>query len=299
MRKRQKGKGLQVSLLHRAISTVGVTRGRLMGSNWVGVKVFANDKVALVSPSFDEKSLSLVKSALGVETLPVDVISSELHGVMIAGNNKGVLFPWNVDDDDLLEVKKSYDLNVGQLQTNYTALGNLILANSFFALVYEGFDRETVRQISDVLGVEVERGRIGQYTTVGSLAVVTDRGLALPPSVSDEEAKELEQKFKVRGDTATVNIGFNYLRLGLVANSFGALAGEASTGPELVSIERALALNQQRGLPSLGLSLSSRFITNELRATTSHLRGKRKSGRWVLRPCFRKIRGGNQRKTCH
>ncbi len=231
--------------MHKAISTIGVTRGRLMGSNWVGVKVFANDKVALIPPSFDEKSSSLVKNALAVETLRVDVISSELHGVMIAGNNNGVLFPWNVDDDELSAVKKGYDLNVGQLQTNYTALGNLILANSFFALVYEGFDRETVKHISDVLGVEVERGRIGQYTTVGSLAVVTDRGLVLPPSVSDDEIRELGQKFRVRGDTATVNIGFNYLRLGLVANSFGALAGEASTGPELVNIERALALNQQ------------------------------------------------------
>jgi translation initiation factor 6 len=215
-----------------------------MGSNWVGIKVYANDKVALIPPSFDAKSSRIVMDALGVEILPIDVISSELHGVMISGNNKGILFPWNVDEDELLTIKRNYDLNVGQLQTNFTALGNLILANSFYALVYEGFDTETVKQISDILGVEVERGRIGQYSTVGSLAVVTDKGLAVPPSVPEDQVKELEAKFKVKGDTTTVNVGFNYLRLGLVANSFGALVGEACTGPELVSIERALGLNQ-------------------------------------------------------
>lgn len=212
-----------------------------MGSNWVGAKVFANDKFALIPTSFDKKSTDVVKEALQVEACPVDVISAELHGVMIAGNNKGVLLPWNVDEDTVAAVKKLGDVNVEVLRSPYTALGNLILANSNFALVYVGFGEEELKQIRDVLDVEVQRGTLGSATTVGSLAVVTDRGLALPPSVTDEEVKKMSELFKVRADTATVNMGFNYLRLGLVANSAGALTGDLSTGPELANIEHALS----------------------------------------------------------
>ncbi len=215
-----------------------------MGSSWVGVKIFVNDRLAIIPPSFNEKSINIVKDSFGIETFPVNVISSELHGVMIAGNNKGILFPYQVDDEIVDQVKKAFDINVAILRSNYTALGNLILANSNFAVVYEEFSREELKQIKDVLDVEVERGKIGSLYTVGSLAVVTDKGLVLPPTVSEEEIKSLEEKFKVRADTATVNMGSQYLRLGMAANSYAALVGETSTGTELTGIERALSFLQ-------------------------------------------------------
>jgi len=215
-----------------------------MGSSWVGVKVFVNDKFAVIPPSFDKKSIDTVRAALGTEVVPVDIISAELHGVMVAGNNNGVIFPYQVDEQQVKVIKKNYDVNVQILRSSYTALGNLILANSNYALVYKGFSGEEVRQISDALGVEVERGELGEgFATVGSLSVVTDKGLALPPMFSEDELKALEEKFRVKGDIATVNMGFQYLRLGLVANSRGALVGDLSTGTELVGIERALSFD--------------------------------------------------------
>ncbi len=218
--------------------TLGATKGRLMGSSWVGVKVFANDEVALIPPSFDEKSEKLVKESLGVPVVRLELLSTELHGVMISGNNNGVLLPYHVDPDDIVRLRK-LGLNAEIFASKYTALGNLILANSRHALVYRGLSQAETRQVSDVLGVEVEPLAFPFGVTVGSLSVVTEKGILLPPS-GEALLAEIERKFGVRGELTTVNMGFDYLRLGIVANSKGALVGDLTTGTEFSNIERGL-----------------------------------------------------------
>jgi translation initiation factor 6 len=43
-------------------------------------------------------------------------------------------------------------------------------------------------------------------------------------------------------DISTVNCGFPYLRVGMAANSNGAVVGNATTGPEMVRIESSLGI---------------------------------------------------------
>ncbi|MEM3647015.1 MAG: hypothetical protein QW334_02585, partial [Thermofilum sp.] len=90
------------------------------------------------------------------------------------------------------------------------------------------------------LGLDCESGLIAGSPLVGSLAVVTNNGLALPPLVSEEEMKELSSLFRVPANVVTVNRGRFFLRAGLIANDRGALVGEETTGIELVQLQRTL-----------------------------------------------------------
>ena len=172
-----------------------------------------------------------MKESLGVPVVRLELLSTELHGVMISGNNNGVLLPYHVDPDDIVRLRK-LGLNAEIFASKYTALGNLILANSRHALVYRGLSQAE-------LGVEVEPLAFPFGVTVGSLTVVTEKGILLPPS-GEALLAEIERKFGVRGELTTVNMGFDYLRLGIVANSKGALVGDLTTGTEFSNIERGL-----------------------------------------------------------
>jgi translation initiation factor 6 len=61
----------------------------------------------------------------------------------------------------------------------------------------------------------------------------------------DSERKVLEEVFKVPVDVGTVNCGIPYVGTGLIANSYAAVAGAMTTGPETVIIENALDLVDQ------------------------------------------------------
>ena len=60
------------------------------------------------------------------------------------------------------------------------------------------------------------------------------------PLLKDEERKVLNDVLKVPVDVGTVNCGIPYVATGLVANSYGAMIGLLTTGPEMFIIGQAL-----------------------------------------------------------
>jgi len=94
--------------------------------------------------------------------------------------------------------------------------------------------------IRDVLGVEVVKRSIAGIPTVGSVLVVTNRGGLIHPDAEEEEVKALSEIFRVPILTGTVNFGVSFVRIGLVANSYGAIVGEETQGPEIARIHMAL-----------------------------------------------------------
>ncbi|AKG39002.1 MAG: translation initiation factor IF-6 [Infirmifilum sp.] len=211
----------------------------IYGTPQVGIFIFANDKYALVPPDIPEKLEAKVREALEVEILKVSVAGSRLIGSLACGNNSGIVLPRNVLDSELEIIKNNLKLNVTVLEgVKETGLGNLVLANDNACLVSPLLPKNASKLISDTLGVECVVADLGGSPFVGSLAVVTNRGLALPPFVSDDELKRLEKIFKVQGGLLTINKGRMFLRSGLVANTKGALAGSETTGHELMQIQR-------------------------------------------------------------
>lgn len=215
------------------------------GNPNVGVYIFANNKIALVPTTVTEKDKHRIEEALGVEAIEARVADMMIHGVMVAGNDNGLLLPRIVkpEEYDALRSALRGKMRVEILDIRQTALGNLIAANSRAALVSPLVNRTALDKIKDVLGVEVVAQRaLADITTVGSMIVVTDRGGLVHPGVSEEDLRFLSNLFGVDFGTGTVNFGLYFVKAGLVANNRGAVVGDETTGPELMRIQQALGL---------------------------------------------------------
>lgn len=222
---------------------MNISKIRVYGSPHIGVFVFANDKAAIVPPDLDKKVLNDISETLNVEIVETKVAKTVLNGVMITGNNYGILLPRTVTEDEYSYLKKvlsKHGLEVYVTRSKYTALGNVMLVNNKAAVVNEEFEREELISIKEVLNVNIHTRNVMNLTIPGGLAVVTDRGGVIHPDVPDDEVKVLMNLFGVYIEKATVNSGIPFVKSGIVTNNKGILVGEITTGPEILRVRRGL-----------------------------------------------------------
>ncbi len=228
-------------MLTRQKKEYEVAKLSVLGNSNIGVYIFANDYFAFVPPGLTNSEKELIEEVLDVEIIEVTIAQTRLLGVLMNGNNNGILLARNVLPDEFDKIKRNIrDLNVKILDWRNNAVGNLLVANSKFALVYPFLNDNELKEIGDVLGVEVERGTIADIPTVGSVLVVTDRGGIIHPEAPEEEIESLSKKFNVSLVPGTVNFGVAFIRTGLIANNKGAIVGEDTSGPELARVQMAL-----------------------------------------------------------
>ncbi len=227
---------------------MAVERASLYGTSNIGVFVVATNEYALVPRDVPPKFVESISQTLGIDhehVIRCSIDGSRIIGALVAGNSRGLLLPKTIMPSEALVLKKALgaEIAVDVLPTKYTALGNLILVNDRAALVFRNFEKRVIQRLADVLDVEVSVGRIADIDVVGSAAAVNNKGLMLPPQASANEIKSLSNYFKVQvADVGTINRGKPFIRAGLVVNDKGALAGDETTGPELVHIEQIFGL---------------------------------------------------------
>ncbi len=223
-----------------------ISKLSLYGNINIGVYIFANNRIAFIPKNTDHKIIDIIAKTLNVDVYSISIADLSIIGVMMAGNDNGIILPKIVKDSELLDIKRSlkkYDINILVLDSKYTALGNLILTNNRGAVIYPEFEKEAVKVIKDVLGVQnIEQRYIAGIPVVGSIGVITDNGGIIHPGASDTELQSLEEVFKVPLTTGTVNFGVVFIKSGLVANNHGIIVGENTTGPELMRIQEAFGV---------------------------------------------------------
>jgi translation initiation factor 6 len=207
----------------------------------IGVVARVNDSIALLPSSCSEDFSSAVSRELKVEVIKTNICGTSLIGSMTVMNNAGVLLPKFVYNEEIEVIKKS-NLNVGILRDRLTALGNLILFNDRGAIVYRNFTRGSIKAMEDVLDLEVEKGNIAGFRTIGSIGVATNKGAIVHPLAREDEIERIESVLKTDVDVGTVNRGTGFVRTGILANTKNVLLGDRTTGPEITRIEDALGL---------------------------------------------------------
>lgn len=214
----------------------------IMGNSNIGVYVFATDSYVLVPKGIEADKKEVIADIFKVEPVETTIAGTRLVGVLAGGNDKGLLLPSNIEDEELRFLKKSLGdgVVIERLPSRNNAVGNLIAANSKAALVYPDMERNAVKIIRDVLDVEVFERPIAGVSTVGSVIAVTSRGGLVHPDATEEEVEFLTEVFGVPFLTGTVNFGVAFVRTGLAANSRGAIVGEDTSGPEIARIQMAL-----------------------------------------------------------
>jgi len=224
---------------------LGIFISSIFGSASIGVFSLLTDHLFIVPSLAPETRMEKLGEQLKVKIVFTTIGYSLLIGALACGNSKGLIFPHFVREEELqpiCSVTDKNDVNITVMETKRTAYGNIVLANDFGAIVAPRVNPETLKLISDTLGVEAVHGEIAGLPYVGSLASATNRGVLAHPLIKDEEKELLKSVLRVPVEVGTVNCGIPYVKTGLLGNSYGAVAGLLTTGPELFIIESALDL---------------------------------------------------------
>lgn len=217
-------------------------RAVVEGNPFIGLLARASDRLALLPVSAPEKFAEKCRAALGVKVEPVSIADSNFAGLFTALNSRGVVVSALASDAEVKRLK-GLGLEASGLHGMLTAVGNNVLANDKAALVNPRMTAADARIVGDVLGVEVVKRCVAGFQTVGSAGIVTNRGIFIHGAAEEEELRELEGIFGVKGGAGTANMGVPFVGICMVANSNGFVAGEKTSGFELGRASDALGFD--------------------------------------------------------
>jgi len=212
------------------------------GDHNLGLYGRSSDKICILGRIL-EKKREVVEDVLKVKSVALTLSNTDFVGIFCALNGNGMLLPKIITDSErekFGELKKLFGINVKVLNSNFTALGNLILCNEKGALISKLFSKRDKKAIEECLSVESCFSTIGGIQTVGSCGVATNKGCLLHRDASEDEIKLAEEVLKVKVDIGTANFGSPFVGSCAIANSNGAVVGESTTGPEITRLQESL-----------------------------------------------------------
>ncbi len=209
------------------------------GSNFLGIFAAASDKLVIIPPSAKEQTLHKVQQYLQVELLQTTLGGTNLIGALAAINSNGAVISGFATASELERMNER--VPTALLRDKFNAAGNNIIANDRGAIVNPDIGSKAIRQITDILGVSVERGTIAGLRTVGSACAVNNSGALCHPEVTEQELRLVEDVLKVNAKIGTANYGTPLVGACLLSNSKGILTGSTTTPIEIGRIEDALS----------------------------------------------------------
>ncbi|MEM2025359.1 MAG: translation initiation factor IF-6 [Desulfurococcaceae archaeon] len=221
---------------------VDIIRMSFFGNSNIGIYAYANDKVLLIPPGLKEADVREMASALGVEPIEAKVAGTTLNGVFIAGNNRAIILPHIIFQDELMRLRsaiseRGVDVEIIVSESKLTALGNVLLCNDRGCIGSPLIEEPTLRRIEDSLGVEVVKARLVNMEVPGGVSVISNRGGVIHPDASEDDIRVLKDVTKVSVEPATVNAGIPFVKSGIIANNKGVIVGGITTGPEIFRIK--------------------------------------------------------------
>jgi translation initiation factor 6 len=221
---------------------LGIFRYDLYKSPNVGIFAKSNDSIVLLPYGYAETKSKKLIDYLQVEPVFVSIAGNRLIGPMVVLNNKGMILPSLASDDEITYLKQMTGLNIGRLESKHTAVGNLISANDYGAIVSPLFKGEFDKQIEDILGTSVHTMAVADFNQTGSMIVSNNHGAAIHPKASEKEIEIVSSILKVDVEPLTINGGIPYLSSGIICNSKSMIVGSLTTGPELIMLSRGFKM---------------------------------------------------------
>lgn len=214
-------------------------RMNISGNPNLGVYISVTDEIAIVPFNIPEIIEDSIKEALEVKVIKSSISGSSLVGALMTGNSNGFIVSSHVLDKEV-ENLKSNEINVVKIPDKFTAVGNIIAMNDNGAIASPLLSDKTVEIIENSLEINVKRSSIAEFSIIGSLSIVTNKGALFHRNTTKSELELAEKVFKVPADIGTVGQGISLLGACSIANSYGAIVAENTTGPEMARIEESL-----------------------------------------------------------
>ncbi len=220
---------------------MNVARLNYEGNPHIGLFIFCNDKLCIIGSGFRENQQEDIHRALGVPLYNAKILGSNLVGLFIAGNNKGLVVPEMIEENELKHISDicaQHDMTVTRVRSKLNALGNNIICNDAGGIINPEFSPEEKREISEGLHVPIENGTIASFQNVGSLARAASKGVLLAEDILPEEEEIIEKLLQCKVVTGSIN-NSPYISSGLVVNHKGYAISDQLFGGEVLSIKDA------------------------------------------------------------
>ena len=211
----------------------------IVGNPNVGVFVLATDDFAIVPYNLIDEKAEIIKETLEVDVVRSSISGSNLIGSLAVANSNGIVVSPHVLDREVKQFEE-LGLKVATIPSQFTAVGNVVAANDYGAIVSPFFSEDACNIIEDTLDVDVESRSISGSDIVGSLIKVTNSGFLISKNATSSEINLARKVFGVEGDIGTVGRGIPLVGACSIANSHGAIVAKGSTGPEMARVEEAL-----------------------------------------------------------
>jgi len=222
------------------------TRTQFENSSDIGVFAKLTNSYCLTAVGGSHNFHSVFEAELAdvIPVIQTTIGGTRIVGRLTAGNRHGLLVPASTTDQELQHIRNSLPdaVAVQRVEERLSALGNVIVANDYVALVHPDIDRETEEIIADVLKVEVFRQTVADNVLVGSYAAITNQGGIVHPKTSIQDQEELSTLLQIPLVAGTVNRGSDVIGAGLVVNDWCAFTGFDTTATEISVIEAAFKL---------------------------------------------------------
>jgi len=213
----------------------------VFGSPNIGVYCFCNERLAIVPPGLTNHKIDQFAETLGVSVCKTTIGGTALVGALVTGNSNGVLVPHMIREYELERIRKEFS-NVVVVESKWTALGNVVLANDLGAVVHPETPTNIVDAVNDVLKVKPAFGNIAKLPFVGALGIATNKGAIVSPNALEEEMALIESALHVTVEPSSTNGGVPFVKSGILANSKGAVVGPLTRGAELMQISRTIGV---------------------------------------------------------
>ena len=205
----------------------------------IGVYINVNDDFLLLPMGFAQTKAEKLGDYLKAKIIYSSVANTRLLGALMVMNNNGILLPKTAYIDEYEFLKKETKMEIGVLDSKYSALGNVICANDKGAIVSPWLSKEDCKTIEQVLGVEVLQKRIAGFNQTGAVMVANNSGAAIHPEADEEDMKTFANVMGVKIEQTTINNGIPYVTSGIVVNNHAVVVGSMTSGPEIMMLTRA------------------------------------------------------------
>ncbi|AJF60623.1 MAG: translation initiation factor IF-6 [Candidatus Diapherotrites archaeon] len=211
----------------------------IRGSPFVGVFAVASEDFFLVPFSIEKKELAGIEEKLGAKVVKASLASSPLLGVLSVMLGKMIALPETVIEEEVAFLER-HGMQAKKLEGIH-ALGNLIAVNENGGIASPLIGKKTVEGLEKFFGVHFSRMTVAGSNLAGAATTVTNKGFIVHPNIKQDEFRELEKIFGVRGQPTSANYGDKFIGNDIVANSKGALIGEFTTSYEVLRINEGLS----------------------------------------------------------
>jgi len=205
----------------------------------IGIYTKTNNNFVFIPKGFTQTKTESLAKYLQTDYLITSIANTRLLGILMVLNNHGILLPKTCSQEEIKNLKKGTDLNIKILDAKHNALGNLICANDKGGIISPLIDKEHLREIEDVLDIEVLQKKIAGYNQVGAIMTATNQGGVIHPEADEKDISVFSNILGINIEPATVNGGIPYLSSGMLANSNAVVVGTLTSGPEIMMLTRA------------------------------------------------------------